>query len=90
MRQRQLMAQRSYGDVWRGLIEEARAAGEIHPELDPRAARMLILGGLNWATEWWNPERGSLHSVIRTAQLLTRNGLASPPPPAHRPGTADS
>jgi hypothetical protein len=64
--------------VWRKLIDEARAAGEIHPDLDPRAARMLIIGGLNWATEWWNPNRGSLRTVITTAQLLTRQGLAAP------------
>jgi len=78
MRERQLVGQRAYGDVWRKLIDEATAAGEIHPELDPRAARMLIIGGLNWATEWWNPNRGSLRTVITTAQLLTRQGLAAP------------
>jgi AcrR family transcriptional regulator len=78
LRERQLVEQRTYGDVWRRLIDEARAAGEIHPDLDPRAARMLIIGGLNWATEWWNPNRGSLRTVINTAQLLTRQGLAAP------------
>ncbi|HEX4358081.1 MAG TPA: TetR/AcrR family transcriptional regulator [Pseudonocardia sp.] len=78
MRERQLAEQRNYGEVWRRLIDEARAAGEIHPDLDPRAARMLIIGGLNWATEWWNPSRGSLRTVINTAQLLTRQGLAAP------------
>lgn len=81
MRERQLIEQRKYGDVWRALIDDARARGEIHPDLDPRAARMLIIGGLNWATEWWNPNRGSLRTVIHTAQLLTRQGLAAPPPP---------
>ncbi|MDT7670746.1 MAG: TetR/AcrR family transcriptional regulator, cholesterol catabolism regulator [Pseudonocardiales bacterium] len=78
LRERQLVEQRTYGDVWRRLIDEARAAGEIHPDLDPRAARMLIIGGLNWATEWWNPNRGSLRTVINTAKLLTRQGLAAP------------
>jgi AcrR family transcriptional regulator len=34
LRERQLVEQRTYGDVWRRLIDEARAAGEIHPELD--------------------------------------------------------
>ncbi len=77
MRERQLAEQRRYGDIWRGLIEQARADGEVHPDLDPSVARMLILGGLNWATEWWDPDRGSLRSVIHTAQLLTRNGLAA-------------
>lgn len=78
MRERQLAEQRAYGEVWRKLVNDAVEAGELHPDLDPRSARMLILGGLNWATEWWNPERHSLHSVISTAQLLARQGLAAP------------
>jgi TetR/AcrR family transcriptional regulator, cholesterol catabolism regulator len=76
---RQLAEQRAYGDVWRTLVDEARQTGELHPELDPTAARMLLLGGLNWATEWWNPERQSLQTVISTAQLLARQGLMAPP-----------
>ena len=40
------------------------------------AARMLVLGALNWAAEWWNPRRGSLDTVVRTAQSLVRHGLA--------------
>lgn len=80
LRERQLLKQREYAEVWRRLIERARAAGEIHPELDPRITRMLILGALNWATDWWNPNRGSLRSVVATAQLLVRQGLAPPPP----------
>ena len=39
------------------------------------AARMLVLGALNWAAEWWNPRRGSLDAVVRTAQSLVRHGL---------------
>jgi AcrR family transcriptional regulator len=76
MRERQLAEQRSYGGVWRTLIDEARQAGELHPELDTTVARMLVLGALNWATEWWNPERHSLQTVINTAQLITRQGLS--------------
>lgn len=79
LRERQLIRQREYGDIWRKLIDEAAAAGEIHPDLDTRAARMLVLGGLNWATEWWSPNKGaSLRKVIETAQLIARNGLAKP------------
>jgi AcrR family transcriptional regulator len=82
MRERQLAEQRAYGEVWRDLVDEAMRSGELNPALDSRAARMLVLGGLNWATEWWNPERHSLHTVISTAQLLARQGLAAPADPA--------
>jgi TetR/AcrR family transcriptional regulator, cholesterol catabolism regulator len=65
-----------YGDVWRKLFQDARRDGEMRPELDPRAARMLVLGALNWAAEWWNPRRESLDQVVRTAQSIVRAGLS--------------
>ncbi len=37
----------------------------------------MVLGALNWASEWWNPRRGSLEVVVRTAQSLVRHGLAA-------------
>jgi TetR/AcrR family transcriptional regulator, cholesterol catabolism regulator len=77
IREVQLLDQRRYGALWRSLIDDAVAAGEISPELDPRAARMLVIGALNWAPEWWNPERGSLADTVVTAQLLVRHGLAA-------------
>jgi TetR/AcrR family transcriptional regulator, cholesterol catabolism regulator len=65
-----------YGDVWRKLFQDARRDGDMRPELDPRAARMLVLGALNWAAEWWNPRRESLDQVIRTAKSIVRAGLS--------------
>lgn len=69
-----------YGDVWRKLFQDARRDGEMRPELDPRAARMLVLGALNWAAEWWNPRRESLDQVIRTARSIVRAGLSAETP----------
>jgi TetR/AcrR family transcriptional regulator, cholesterol catabolism regulator len=70
-----------YGDVWRKLIQDAKSAGELRPELEPRAARMLVLGALNWAAEWWNPRRGSLEQLIVTAKSIVRAGLSAEPAP---------
>ena len=64
-----------YGDMWRKLLQDAENAGLLRPDLDPMAARMMVLGALNWAAEWWNPRRGSLDTVVRTAQSLVRHGL---------------
>ena len=64
-----------YGDMWRKLLQDADNAGLLRPDLDPMAARMMVLGALNWAAEWWNPRRGSLDTVVRTAQSLVRHGL---------------
>jgi AcrR family transcriptional regulator len=68
-----------YGDVWRKLVQDAANARLLRSDLDPAVARMLILGALNWAAEWWNPRRGSLDIVVRTAQSLVRHGLGIPP-----------
>ncbi|SFW88747.1 TetR/AcrR family transcriptional regulator [Amycolatopsis australiensis] len=87
MRARQLDRQRASGRMWRDLIQTGVEAGEIDPELDPRAARMFLLGAVNWATEWWNPARGSLEEILATAQRLVRNALAGPLATAS-PGTA--
>jgi TetR/AcrR family transcriptional regulator, cholesterol catabolism regulator len=64
-----------YGDIWRQLLQDAADAGLLRPDLEPFAARMMVLGALNWAAEWWNPRRGSLDTVVRTAQSLVRHGL---------------
>ena len=71
--------QAAYGRIWRSLFEDAIAGGEIPPEFDVRTARMLMLGAMNWAAEWWNPRRGSLDAVVRTAQSLVRHGLGPVP-----------
>ena len=68
-----------YGDMWRKLLQDADNAGRLRPGLDPVAARMMVLGALNWAAEWWNPRRGSLDTVVRTAQSLVRHGLGVRP-----------
>jgi hypothetical protein len=75
-----------YGDMWRKLLQDAENAGLLRPDLEPMAARMMVLGALNWAAEWWNPRRGSLDTVVRTAQSLVRHGLAD----QHEGGDAGS
>ena len=79
IREVQLVNERRYGALWRTLIDDADKAGLVNPELDTAAARMLVLGALNWAAEWWNPSRGSLTRTIATAQLMIRQALSAPP-----------
>ena len=67
-----------YGDMWRKLLQDADNASLLRSDLDPMAARMMVLGALNWAAEWWNPRRGSIDTVVRTAQSLVRHGLGVP------------
>jgi AcrR family transcriptional regulator len=78
LREAQLVDERRYGVLWRTLIADATRTGQLNPSLDPAAARMFVLGALNWAAEWFNPSRGSLARTISTAQLMIRQGLSAP------------
>jgi AcrR family transcriptional regulator len=75
LRVKQLREQREYGMLWHGLLSDAAAMGELDPNLDPSGARMLLLGALNWAPEWWDPKLGTMEQIVSTAQRLIRNGL---------------
>jgi AcrR family transcriptional regulator len=75
VRQRQLTGQREYGALWRSLLADAAATGELDPGLDPHGARMLLIGALNWAPDWWDPARGSVEEIVATAERLVRNAL---------------
>lgn len=76
MRARLFAEQEEYGNMWRELFARAEMEGVLRPGIDVGAARMLVLGALNWAAEWWDPDRGQLDEVIRTAQTLVRHGLS--------------
>lgn len=76
IRHRMLAEQREYGKLWEELITAVKSDGMIDPQIDLLAVRMLIVGALNWAPEWWNPHRTSVDDVVRTALALVRGGLA--------------
>jgi TetR/AcrR family transcriptional regulator, cholesterol catabolism regulator len=65
----------AYNEIWRGLVSDLAAAGQLRSDLDPGVARMIVLGSLNWAAEWWDPERGPIDEVIRSAQSMVLHAL---------------
>lgn len=85
LRGRQLQEEAGYGVIWRGLFDDAVTDGQLRPDLDPRIAQMLVLGALNWAAEWWDPQRGSLDAIVANAQSLVRSGLIAEAAPEARP-----
>jgi hypothetical protein len=40
---------------------------------------MLVLGAINWATEWWRPDQGPIEPLIRTAQSMVRHAISTEP-----------
>ena len=61
---------RLYGKFFDGLIQAAVRAGELDPEVDRSALRMLIIGAANYTPEWYH-ESGSL-GVEQISDLLIR------------------
>ena len=76
VRARHLADQRAYGNVWRALLEDAQAAGELRPDLDLSVIRMLILGALNWTAEWYRPGTQTATEVAREATAMICDGVA--------------
>lgn len=68
--------QRRYGFLWLALVKEAMAAELCAPDLDPALSVLLLLGALNYTAEWYDPERGSVDRIVKSAQSLVHNALA--------------
>jgi TetR/AcrR family transcriptional regulator, cholesterol catabolism regulator len=75
IRKRQIQEEERYGEIWRRLGNDMARSGELRDDLDLYVAQMLVLGALNWSTEWWNPRRGSLEALVANAQSFVRSGL---------------
>jgi TetR/AcrR family transcriptional regulator, cholesterol catabolism regulator len=80
IRSNQLIEERKYVRFWRELFLAARDEGALRPDIDPELAQLLLVGALNWATEWWAPKRGPLEKVIATAQAIIRHGIEADQP----------
>lgn len=57
-----------YEEVWRRLLDDASRQGALAPGVDRAAARLAILGALNWSLEWYDPNQGL--PVHLTSSLL--------------------
>lgn len=75
MSRRQKKLEAAYGRIWRTLFNDAIGGRETPPGFDVRIARMLMLGAMNWAAEWWDPHRGSIDTLVATTQFLVRSGV---------------
>jgi AcrR family transcriptional regulator len=61
---------RRYGKFYDQLLAAAMEAGDIDPQVDRSALRMLIVGAINWAPEWYRKSGRS--SAEQVADLLVR------------------
>jgi len=79
IRERTLAVQRTYGALWRQVLEEARVAGAIRSDVNLSAIRMSILGALNWAADWYRPTGATPKRISRDIVTMVLHGLATPP-----------
>ncbi|MDF1732865.1 MAG: TetR/AcrR family transcriptional regulator [Minwuia sp.] len=76
MRERQLENERSFGRYWRQIIIDCQADGSCRTDLHPSAVRMLLIGMLNWAVEWYKPGELTPADVADTAVSLFLDGFS--------------
>jgi len=75
-----------YSALWRDLFHAARESGALREGLDVSVSRLLLLGAMNWATEWWDPQRRSLDELVHATQLLVRHGMGAADASPESPG----
>ena len=59
-------ARREYEAVWRSLMDDMAASGALPAGMDANAARLAILGALNWSLEWYDPALGKPSQLTST------------------------
>ena len=75
IRQRILRRQRKYGRFLADLFDAARDAGLVRHEFDLSALRMLMMGAMNWAPEWYDESGLSPQDLARQLCLLMEKGV---------------
>lgn len=56
---------KKYEDVWRKIIADLGKSGIIHSSTSQDSVRLLLLGAVNWAGEWYRPGRLSIDKIAR-------------------------
>jgi AcrR family transcriptional regulator len=54
-----------YEALWAQLVSELYDAGLIDPDIAPDSIQLLLLGALNWAGEWYRPDRVDIDGISR-------------------------
>lgn len=76
VRERHERARQNLGAKWRRLLEEARQAGEIRGDFNLSLVRLFLVGAVNFANEWYDPEEGSVDGVADALTELLFAGLS--------------
>ena len=62
---------REYEAIWAGIVDAADKAGLLRPGISHDVVRLMLLGAVNWAGEWYRPGRMSIDRIARDfAELI--------------------
>lgn len=64
-----------YSKFWDSLLDEAKTKGELRPHLTSSVARLVVVGAINWTTEWYDPKRDQLDEVVPQMVKMLSDGL---------------
>ena len=71
---------RRYEDIWREIVVDAAKAGDIPEGVNLDAARLMLLGAVNWAGDWYRPNRVPIDRISASfAELTFGPGRGSKP-----------
>lgn len=65
------LERRRYEDIWRDIVVDAAKAGYIPEGVNLDAARLMLLGAVNWAGEWYRPNRVPIDQISASFAELT-------------------
>ena len=69
---------KDYERCWQQILREGVASGEFRTDLDLEVTSYGLLGMLNWAYKWYDPQgRLSIHEVAEQFTTLALGGLAA-------------
>ena len=70
---------RAYEALWREIVADLARAGRVQPGLDDDALRLMLLGAVNWAGEWYRPGRLPIDTIARDfARAVLRPSRLAP------------
>jgi AcrR family transcriptional regulator len=75
VRRKHLELRDRYEALWRNLLTEARASGAIAADVDLRTFRLFLLGAMNGALEWFDPDRKSIERLARDLSRYLLRGI---------------
>lgn len=66
---------KDYGKVWDELFAEAAQSGQLRQDLSLGLARLIVVGAINWTTEWFDPKQDNFDDVARQVVSILSEGI---------------